>query len=507
MQEKIQKQQVFINAIMSIGQVIVVSGIFFILYRFLLETIGAEQLGIWSVVLAMTSVAGIANLGLSGSVVKFVAKYVARGEDKNIAGVIQTAIISIGVFVGLILLIAYPFVSWMLDLVMPSSSFKEGLSILPYALISLWIMTFFSILQSGLDGYQKIDIRSVIFMIGALFHLILAFILVPSYGLMGLAYARVIQSIVLLIGSWFVIKRFIPGLPVLPYRWDRKLFREMIGYGLNFQVISITQMLCDPTTKALLSKFGGLSMVGFYEMANRLILQLRALIVNANQVLVPTIADLQERNPNLIQNVYKDNYRLMFYIALPFYSIIIAFTPFISEIWIGHYEHTFVIFSILLAVNLFINTLSVPSYFSYLGIGELKWNTLGHVITAIMNAILGFTVGYIFGGTGVVIAWVFSSITGSLMIVISYHYRYKIPLRELLPRESAGLVIACLTATAFALLIYCQASHNFTIIITISMAILAFSIIVFIPFWHHPMRKRLMGWIINDLLNKKQGIQ
>ena len=494
------KRQIFVNAIMSVAQVVVISGILFVLYGFLLKTIGVENLGIWSVVLSTTSVAGIANFGLSGSVVKFVAKYVARSEGEAVAGVIQTALISIAVAGGLILLIAYPLVHFILGLVMPSNSLEKAFSILPYAITSLWMVIIAGVLQSGLDGYQRIDIRSMILTASALFHLILSFVLVPDYGLMGLAYARVIQTVAMLVISWFMLRRLIPTLPVFPYQWNRKLFREMIGYGINFQAISITQMLCEPTTKALLTKFGGLSMVGFYEMASRMLLQLRSVLVSANQVLVPAIADLQERSPDLIQNTYKNNYRLMLYIALPFYSIIIVATPVISEIWIGHYESTFVIFSVLLSVSLFINTLSVPAYFSYLGIGKLKWNTLGHAITAFMNAILGFIGGYIFGGMGVVIAWIISSIAGSLMIAVSYHYSYKISLKQLFPGESIGVAIACLIAVFSALMIYYESGHFFNVVLIRGAMLLVFSMIIIVPLWLHPIRKRLMGWVTYELL-------
>ncbi len=503
MQKGVEKRQIIVNAMMSILQVAVTSMILFVLYRFFLNTIGVAQFGIWSVVLATTSVVNIANLGLSASVVKFVAKYLARGEEDTIADVIQTSTISIGILIGLFLLLAYPFANWLLSLVIPVANLKDALSILPYALLSLWITAIASVFQAGLDGYQRIDVRSKILIASTLFNLILCFLLVPTYGLIGLAYAHIAQAIIVLVGSWVMLKRNIPLLPVVPYKWNRKLFREMVGYGVNFQLISISQMLCDPTTKALLTKFGGLTMVGFYEMANRMLMQFRMLLVSANQVLVPTVADLQEKNPNIIQNVYKDNYRLIFYIALPFYSIIIAFTPLISEIWIGHYEAIFVIFSVLIAVNLFINTLSVPAYFSYLGIGELKWNTFGHVITAIMNAILGIMVGYIFEGIGVVIAWILSSLTGSLTIAISYHYRHKIPLGELFPRESIKVAIACLTAVSSAFLLYHRLNHTFADIAIMSITILVFSIIVFIPLWLHPMRKRLMGWVNNELFNKQ----
>ena len=110
-----QKRQIFINAIVSVVQIIVISGILFVLYKFLLNTIGVEQLGIWSLVLATAAVTQIANFGFSGSVVKFVAKYIARRESRNVSGVIQTAAVSVSVFVGFVLLVGYPIIRWMIQ--------------------------------------------------------------------------------------------------------------------------------------------------------------------------------------------------------------------------------------------------------------------------------------------------------------------------------------------------------------------------------------------------------
>ena len=502
MDRGIQKRRLLINAIMSVIQVVVTSGILFLLYRFLIRTIGVEKLGIWSVVLSISSVAGISNLGLSGSVVKFVAKYLARGEQKTTAIVIQTAMISVGIFCGLILLMVYPFASWLLSLVISSNNLGEAISILPYSLISLWIMMIIGTLQSGFDGSQRISLRSIIIMTSTLLHLILSFVMVPRYGLMGLAYAQVIQTFMLFVGSWVILKRIILMLPIIPCQWNKKIFREMVGYGLNFQVISITGMLCEPVTKALLSKFGGLSMVGFYEMANRMITQLRSLIVSANQVLVPAIADLQERSPNFVQKVYKDNYYLIFYITLPFYSLIIILIPLISKILVGHYEDVFVIFSFLLAVNSFLNILSVPAYFSYLGIGELKWNTLGHVIPAVMNVGLGFVFGYFYGGMAVVVAWILSAISGSVIIAVSYHFRYKIPLSELIPTQSRKILLACMFSIFITFLLYHQLDRYFNFVNLTTFILLIFFALV-IPFiWYHPMRKRLTSLVANELLNR-----
>ena len=490
-----QKRQVLINALMSVLQIVLIGIVIFILYKFLLVTIGAKQLGIWSIVLATSSVSQVANFGFAGSVVKFVAKYTALKENQNAANVIQTAAISLGVFVGLLLLIAYPAFTKILGFIVASDSLPLALDILPYALLSIWLMMIVSVFQSALDGFQRIDLRSIILTCSSILNLILCIILAPPYGLMGVAYARVAQMSVTLITSWFVLKRYIK-LPLLPCKWNKQLFREILSYGFKYQTISIATMFYDPVTKGLLSKFGSLSMVGYYEMASRMVQQFRALVVSANQVLFPAIADLKERDSEKISSVYRISYQLLFYLSLPLYSLIIVSLPVISELWIGHYEKAFVSFGILLSIGWFFNTLSAPSYFVNLGTGELRWNVVSHVVIAVLNAVLGLILGVYFRGNGVVIAWVISLALGSSLIYLSYHKKYKIPLIDLLPRESRLLItVSLIGAVSIAAI---QDKMSYMIMIPA-----IFTVTILIVLWFHPMRIRLIGWVSDELLSRR----
>jgi len=292
-------------------------------------------------------------------------------------------------------------------------------------------------------------------------------------------------------------------MSILHAKWDKNIFKEMIRYGINFQLISLTTMFYDPVTKAFLSKFGGLPMVGYYEMASKMVQQFRALIVSANRVLVPAIADLQEKIPEKIESIYLASYQLLFYLALFLFSLIILCIPIISELWIGHYERVFVVFGMLLAAGWFFNILSTPAYFTYLGTGELRWNVISHVTTGLLNAGLGFLFGLFYGGIGVVVAWTVSLVLGSSIVNVSYHIVYRIPLNELVPKASKALIITCLIGILSGLFVQQKLDHSVSTITLNSLIVFFFSIIVFVPFWLHPMRKRLLGWISNELLSNK----
>jgi len=497
------KRRIFINAIMSIVQIIINIGVLFLLYRYLIITIGVKRLGMWSLVLATASVVSIANFGFSGSVVKFVAKYVALNQYVTVSRLVQTAAISTGIFLGFVSLAVYPFAGFILNLAMPTVNFEEGLSILPHALLFFWLNLIGTVFQSGLDGYQLIARRNIVLIVAALCLLFLSFLLVPVYGLPGLAYSYIAQAVIIMIGFYLMLKRQLPILPLFPYQWDYKLFREMLGYGLNFQVISISEKFIDPVTKSLLTKFGGLAMTGFYDMASRMILNLRWIILSANQVLVPTIADLQERDPKIIQTVYYDSYRLVFFITIPFFTAIILFTPFISKIWIGYYESTFISFSILLAIGCFVNILSMPAYIVNLGIGTLRWNKIGYLTIVMLNLLIGIVLGSVFGGIAVVIAYVFSLIIGSLIIFLAYHSVNKLPLSKVFLREDIGIVLSSIGSLFFFMMIYFLFIHDKFDTLINSIVVLSFLAIMTILVWIHPMRKRLTGWIILEFLKTK----
>ena len=385
----LEKRRLLINAIMSIVQVIVTSTVLFILYRFLLKTVGVEQLGILSLMIAITSVVQITNFGLSASVVKFVAKYTALKGNEQVSILLQTAIISLAIVSCGVLFAVFPIVTWLLQMLVYDKHLALTLSILPSALLSYWLMVLSSIILSGLDGIQRIHVRNLILMGATLINLILCLLLVPIYGLLGVVFARIFQYLIILIISWLFMRKYIPTLPIFPIKWDRKILKEILPYSLSFQTISFMNLFFDPITKALLAKFGEISTVGYYEMAQKMVQLFRSIIVSANQVMVPAFAGLKENYPEKITSIYLKSYRLIIFLSLPLFSSIILCTPIISKLWIGNYEKDFVLFVTILAVGWFFSTLSVPAYFANMGTGDIRWNLLGQSTIGGINLLLG----------------------------------------------------------------------------------------------------------------------
>jgi O-antigen/teichoic acid export membrane protein len=264
----------------------------------------------------------------------------------------------------------------------------------------------------------------------------------------------------------------------------------MFQYGVNFQVASVFAMLFEPTTKVLMAKFGGLTSTAYYEMANRMVMQFRAVLISANQVMVPQVANLGENAPGEIRKAYSDSYRVIFFLALPLYASVAAVAPLASEIWIGRYDQSFVGYVILLSAGFWLNNLIAPAYFVNLGTGMLRWNTLAHITIGLLNIALGYFLGVAFGGGGVVFGYVLALVSGSSLVVLGYHRDHHIPLAELFPLESKLLFFACCLGLFMGWVVFhfLEGPQKSMEIAGLSLTI---CIVAIAPvFWIHALRKK-----------------
>lgn len=485
------RRQILKNIAATLSQTLILGVTLFLLYRYILDVIGPEKLGIWSLVLSSTSITKIANLGLSGSVVKFVAQYSARNNLKAVSHLLQTSLLAIGGFTGLLLLIIYPFTPNLLSFFIQSEiSLADARLVLPYSFVSVWLSILFGVILGGLDGFQRIDIRSGIMIASSLFHAILSFILVGQVGLVGLAQAQLYQYLFVIAVGLYFLKRQV-DIPIIPYQWDTPLFKELLVYGVNFQVMSVAAMLFDPVTKGLLSRFGGVSMLGYYELANRLVIQVRSLIVSTNQVLVPTIADLKEKAPAEIRKIYDVSMRAVFFISVPVFTFLIVCAPQISELWLGTPEPVFILATRLLSIGWFVNTLSGPIFFIYLGTGDLFWNTVGQCLIGSLNLLLGWVFGQIFGGYGVITGWVLGLIIGSSFVMIAYWVQNEGSFRLFLNRSNLLLTLCATISIVVALTrVFGWGASNspFTQLV---WGISLIGIFLIPSLWLHPMRQTI----------------
>jgi len=320
----IAHKRILLNAVSAAVQVVVVGLMYFFLYKYLIKTLGPSQLGVWALVISTSSIANFANFGITSGLVKFVADFKEKGGGEQMYKLIFTAFLSIVMFFAILIFVGYLFVDLIIHKIIDKQYVDLAMHLLPYSLLCLFINEMGGVYTSILEGFQKNYLRNIIYISSSVIFLALTYMLVPRYGLMGVTYAQVIQSLIIFISALITGSSLIKGFSPFKWNWDKAIFKQLIGYGSKFQVVSLFQMLYEPATKTLLTHFGGLPAVGYYEMASRLVNQVRALIVNANQVMIPVVAQASHKGVDEVRRLYVRTMSITLFINAPLICAVIG---------------------------------------------------------------------------------------------------------------------------------------------------------------------------------------
>ncbi|RZJ99242.1 MAG: hypothetical protein EOO46_22730, partial [Flavobacterium sp.] len=199
-------------------------------------------MGVWAIVLAVSSVANIANMGIGTSVVRLTAKFAITNDKVSINKLIHTSIMFLGsIFFCLIFLLYYISPFW-LKIVIEQDYYEKALMLIPYSLGGLWLNAISGVLISCLDGFQKNYIRSILYVSSSLFLLFLSIYFVPKYGILGIAFAQLAQAVFLFVSALIAIKLVFREMKIFPLRWDKVIFKNIFSIGMKEQVISLCQL-------------------------------------------------------------------------------------------------------------------------------------------------------------------------------------------------------------------------------------------------------------------------
>lgn len=490
------------NAMANVAQMLLSALILFVLYRYISQALGVDKLGVWSVVLATASASRLADLGLGVGVTRFVAKHLALNQPECASTVIETALVTIAVALAGGLFAFYPVFQSVLSQIFQNTELEQALEILPYALLSLWLSMLGTIVQSGLDGCQKMVGRAAIGTVSQIFMLLSVFVWVPSEGLLGLAYAQILQAIFLFLMSWFYLRSILKDLSILPFVWRLNIFKTMFSYGANVQLASLSILLFEPLTKAFMAKFGGAEAAGWFEIANQVVLKVRALLVAANQAIVPRVTQLNEQNGEGFKKVYLENIKTLVFFAIPLHAMLMAGAGVVSVLMLGGFNANFVgILQIVICAWL-VNVFTFPAYFIGLGVGRVGLNTIAHFVIGFVNMVLGFYLGEAFGVFGVVAASAVALCVGSVVLIVIFQKKNNIALHGQALFEMRSIVAASFVLMAFGFVFPIVGLSTLFdgVILFINLVMLA---MILGLMWSNAFRKSLLESVFAKGLNEK----
>lgn len=385
-------------------------------YRIVINAVGIEVFGLWSVLLAGAAIARVADVSGGSGLARFVAECDAgkRPTIGAVAFVHTTFLSTLGLMLlgsGLLYLLAPPLIRYFA----PDSA-EQIIRLVPLALLVSVILPALSALMcSALDGTRRVDLRAALMSTSYIVLLGTTWSLVGRYGIYGFAAALATQHLFLIISAWLVLRHVMPDLGWLPRQWSSPAFRESFGFGLSVQATAFAGLLSDPLARVLIASSGGVVAAGHYELALKLMQQLRSVFVAAIQPLVPQVAALSHSDGN-VRSLIVRSVRLAAVAGMVFVAIAVIVAPLYAHVMVKPFSPEIVIYSILLGAGYGVNLIAVPLFFGGVARGVMRWNLGSQFVMAGCIGVIGGIFAMVMGGTGVIVGQLAGLLAGAAMV-------------------------------------------------------------------------------------------
>lgn len=405
------------NAIWSAAEVVVNGiGLFFI-YRNVVQTLGVSMVGVWSIVLATTAFGRLADTGVAPGMARFIARALAEGRPERAVLYMRTGSTAIAVFMAVVAALFYLPFWFALELALNGVELAMARSLLPWALMSFWLIQLKAVYDAALLSVHRADLRAVSNVVGMVFQILASIALVKTHGLNGLAWAQFGQfaiSLVVSLGFLATIARISPQARTS--RWfSTALLKELLGFGSKIQIGIIANLMFEPACKIVLGAVAGTTILGVFEMAHRMVYQARSVAFMALQVTVPAFADLGTREPEQVQILFAKVCKMGALAGGGLMASVVLLSPLVSWLWLGELNWMFVYIAALVAIGWTFHILISPAIFLGMADGRVLPNSFGQVISGIIAPMSVYVLGAAVGPLAAILGVALGRIPGDAL--------------------------------------------------------------------------------------------
>jgi O-antigen/teichoic acid export membrane protein len=357
--------------------------------------------------LAGSALLRVGDVSGAGALSRFVAMRSPDNGPGHTRNVVHTVMLTSFGLNTVLAFAFYMFAPLVLPRFIAPEYLGEALALLPFVVGTMVLGSLSIAVSSAIDGAQRADQRAVVLVVAALIFLFSSWLLIPQYGVIGFGIAQVVQQIVILVLGWHVLRRHVSDLGWMPFHWRRDVFGETAGFAIKLNAIGVVGLLFDPLVKFAFNHTGGPGLVAIYELASRLVVQMRGFVIAAATPLVPAFAAHSDSSDVVFRRTLENSIRFISFASVGVALGAVIGAPIVSLIVLEKLSPEMLIMSTVLTFGWAINVLAIPFYFAAQGQGYLRWNFASHVLIAAWVVVGVFLPITVFGHNGLLISTVF----------------------------------------------------------------------------------------------------
>ena len=427
----------------------------FLLTPFILNRIGVRGYGTWALFVSINSLTSLVDMGLLGTLSKYVAEYYALRDYTRLNRLLNTGLVLFVSLASLVVVVLWLSSRMAVTLLFHGSdmSGRELLYLFHCATVLIWINLVTMLSASVTSGLQRLDLSNML----TAFNVVSAAIfgatwLGLGWGLRGLLYGNIASAILTLLAYTWLIHRLLPEVVFDPAQVEVAEARKIFGFSLHIYLTQAAAAIHNQIEKILLGFFVGVVPVGWYDIGGDVALKVRSAPQLLLGPVLPAAAELHALGDNRkLVELYHRTHKYLACIGVPLVCFVIAVSARFVELWIGTSLRIVAWPLSVLTLVGFFNLTTGPGYFILVGQGILRPGLYSAMMGLGLNIPLSSFLIYRFGFGGALAGTSFSIIAASIFFQYLFHRRTGYSVVRLL-REAYLKPILCSVVLATLLL-------------------------------------------------------
>jgi len=434
----------------------------FLLTPLILHKIGAAGYGTWAVFLAINGLTSLADMGLVGTLSKFVAEYYARQDFLALGRLLNSGLVLFVVLAGVIISVLWSTAPELANHLFHGSPLapNELITLFRFFLIVIAANILNLLFSSVTSGLQRLDMTNMLgaanVLMGAVFGGVL---LLLGWGLRGLVYGYVVAGILTLIANVVIVRKLLPLVKINPMRFEAAEARKMFSFSLQLYVTQAAVAVHNQLEKVFLATLVGVAPVGWYDIASDVSLKIRSAV---GFILIPVLPAASELSAlgdaDRLRELYYRTHKYLALFGVPAVVYAAVMSRRFVVLWLGPGMTMIAMpLSILLLVNFF-NLSTGPGFCIFTAKADLKPGIHSALLGIVLNVGLSLALIYKFGFAGAVLGTSISLIAASAYFIAVFHQRTGYSLARLL--REGYLKTALATSLSLAVLFVLRPSQE-----------------------------------------------
>lgn len=414
------------NSLFNLLRTVITVPITLLLMPYIIRHLGKEEFGIWALVGVISSYAQLSDFGITESLIKFMAEFKAREDTLRLNQLINTALtlyVIISIIISPLFVFILPFVAGKI-LNIPGELQVKAIYVFTIAVVLFFVNMLMGVFNSLIIGFQRMGHSNLINLVSTVMMACgTIFFLESGFGLVGLIYNNVLVTVLVIFLNLRVARYLFKPMRINPFVFfSKEMCNNIFHFSWKIQVSNLAVLMILQIDRVLLSHFVGLASVSYYEVANRIASQARALVATVFNPIAPASSELQANDEKeKLAGLYRRSFKYMAISAVPFSILIIALAhPFVRT-WIGPgYEVSAVTMQLLMAAYM-VNLLTGPGSWILNGINKPHISMRSSLVAGVTNLVLCLLLVRWIGYYGIIIGIFSSLFTSALYFIWMVH--------------------------------------------------------------------------------------